>query len=337
MTLPGQMTVAALDGFGGPEVLVAEERAVPVPAAGEILIEVHAAGVNRPDVLQRLGSYHPPKGAPDWPGLEVAGRVAAVGEGATRFAIGDRVMALLPGGGYAEYATVAEGNALPIPANLNFVAAAGVPETFFTVWHNVFQRGRLTAGERFLVHGGTSGIGTTAIQLARSFGAEVFVTVGSEDKCEAAQTLGAQHAINYRNADFVEVVKQATDGHGIDLILDMVGGDYTPRTLLAAAEDGRIVQIAYLRGQNVALDLAPIMMKRLTLTGSTLRSRTVGFKATIAREIEEFVFPLFEDGSVAPLIDTVYPLEKAAEAHRHMDDDHIGKIVLTTRHHAAAA
>jgi NADPH:quinone reductase len=336
MTLPERMTVAALSGFGGPEVLVAEERPLPVPAAGEILIEVHAAGVNRPDVLQRLGAYHPPKGAPDWPGLEVAGRVAAVGEGASRFAIGDRVMALLPGGGYADYAVVAEGNALPIPGSLGFVAAAGVPETFFTVWHNVFQRGRLTRGERFLVHGGTSGIGTTAIQLARSFGAEVFVTVGSADKADAALALGAQHAVNYRDADFVEVVKQATDGHGVDLILDMVGGDYTPRNLQAAAEDGRIVQIAYLRGQTVALDLAPIMLKRLTLTGSTLRSRTVGFKATIARELEEFVFPLFEDGSVAPLIDTVYPLEKAADAHRHMDDDHIGKIILTTRHFVPA-
>jgi len=330
MNLPKQMTVAALEGFGGPEVLVAGERPLPVPGTGEILVAVHAAGVNRPDVLQRLGHYHPPKGAPDWPGLEVAGVVAARGEGASRFAVGDRVMALLPGGGYAEYATVDESNALPIPESLGFVEAAGVPETFFTVWHNVFQRGGLKAGERFLVHGGTSGIGTTAIQLARSFGAEVFVTVGSADKCAAALKLGAAHAINYRDADFVEVLRQAG---GADLILDMVGGDYTPRNLKAAAEDGRIVQIAYLRGQNVALDLAPIMMKRLTLTGSTLRERTVAFKATIARDLEEHVFPLFADGSVRPLIDTVYALDKAADAHRHMDDDHIGKIILTTRHH----
>ena len=330
MNLPEQMTVATLEGFGGPEVLVAGERPLPVPGTGEILVAVHAAGVNRPDVLQRLGHYHPPKGAPDWPGLEVAGVVAARGEGASRFAVGDRVMALLPGGGYAEYATVDESNALPIPESLGFVEAAGVPETFFTVWHNVFQRGGLKAGERFLVHGGTSGIGTTAIQLARSFGAEVFVTVGSADKCAAALKLGAAHAINYRDADFVEVLRQAG---GADLILDMVGGDYTPRNLKAAAEDGHIVQIAYLRGQNVALDLAPIMMKRLTLTGSTLRARTVAFKATIARDLEEHVFPLFADGSVRPLIDTVYALDKAADAHRHMDDDHIGKIILTTQHH----
>ena len=336
MTLPEKMTVVALAGFGGPEVLGPEERHLPVPAAGEVLIAVEAAGVNRPDVLQRLGHYHPPKGAPDWPGLEVAGTVAALGEGVTRFALGDRVMALLPGGGYAEYAVAVEGSVLPVPSGLSMVAAAGVPETFFTVWHNVFQRGRLVSGERFLVHGGTSGIGTTAIQLARSFGAEVFVTVGSADKCEAALGLGAQHAINYRDADFVEVVKQTTAGHGVDLILDMVGGDYTPRNLEAAAEEGRIVQIAWLRGQKVAIDLAPIMLKRLTLTGSTLRSRSASFKASIGREIEEFVFPLFADGSVTPLVDTVYPLEQAAAAHRHMDDDHIGKIILTTRHHVGA-
>ncbi|GGD29992.1 NAD(P)H-quinone oxidoreductase [Aureimonas glaciei] len=334
MALPATMTAIVLKGFGGPEVLVPEDRPVPRPGPGEILIEVHAAGVNRPDILQRMGAYPPPKGAPDWPGLEVAGRVAALGEGAGRFALGDEVMALLPGGGYAEYAVVAEDNALPVPTGLGLVEAAAVPETFFTVWHNVFQRGGLVAGERFLVHGGTSGIGTTAIQLAHRFGAEVFVTVGSPDKCAAALKLGARHAIDYRQEDFVAAIEAATGGKGIDVILDMVGGDYTARNLKIAAEDGRIVQIAFLRGQKVELDLQPIMIKRLTLTGSTLRARTVAFKASVARELEEKVWPLLTDGRVLPLIDTTYRLEDAAEAHRHMDVDHIGKIVLTTRHFA---
>jgi putative PIG3 family NAD(P)H quinone oxidoreductase len=332
MRVPETMTAVVLRGAGGPEVLVPEARPVPRPGPGQILIEVHAAGVNRPDVLQRMGAYPPPAGAPDWPGLEVAGRVAALGEGAGRFAVGDAVMALLPGGGYAEYAVVAEDNALPVPAGLSLVEAAGVPETFFTVWHNVFQRGGLVAGERFLVHGGTSGIGTTAIQLAHSFGAEVFVTVGSADKCAAAQNLGARHAIDYRKDDFVAAIKEATGGEGIDVILDMVGGDYTARNLAVAAVDGRIVQIAFLRGQKVEIDLQPIMVKRLTLTGSTLRARTVAFKASIARDLEDKVWPLLADGRVRPLIDTTYPLENAAEAHRHMDVDHIGKIILTTRH-----
>ncbi|BDA83552.1 NAD(P)H quinone oxidoreductase [Aureimonas sp. SA4125] len=334
MQLPDTMTAVVLRGAGGPEVLVPEARPRPRPAPGQILIEVHAAGVNRPDVLQRMGAYPAPKGAPDWPGLEVAGRVAALGEGGSRFALGDRVMALLPGGGYADYAAVAEENALPVPEGLSLVEAAGVPETFFTVWHNVFQRGGLVAGERFLVHGGTSGIGTTAIQLARSFGAEVYVTVGSPEKCAASLKLGAHHAINYRDEDFVEAIKAATGGQGIDVTLDMVGGDYTARNLAVAAEDGRIVQIAFLRGQAVEIDLQPIMMKRLTLTGSTLRARSVAFKASIARALEEKVWPLLADGSIRPLIDTIYPLENAAEAHRHMDDDHIGKIILTTRYFA---
>ena len=329
--LPDRMTAVTLQGAGGPEVLVPAERPLPSPKPGEILIEVYAAGVNRPDVLQRMGVYPPPSGAPDWPGLEVAGRVAALGEGTSRFALGDRVMALLPGGGYAEYAAVAEDNALPIPGALGFVEAAGVPETFFTVWHNVFQRGGLKAGESFLVHGGTSGIGTTAIQLAPSFGPDVSVTGGRAGKCQAALALGAQHAINYRDEDFVDAVRRATGGRGADLILDMVGGDYTPRNLAVAAEDGRIVQIAFLRGQKVEIDLQPIMQKRLTLTGSTLRSRSVAFKASIARELEERVFPLLEAGSVKPLIDTTYALDEAADAHRHMDEDHVGKIVLTTK------
>lgn len=334
MRLPETMTAIVLQGAGGPEVLVPEDMPVPRAGPGQILIEVHAAGVNRPDVLQRMGVYPPPAGAPEWPGLEVAGRVAALGEGAVRFALGDAVMALLPGGGYADYAVVAEDNALPVPAGLGLVEAAGVPETFFTVWHNVFQRGGLVAGERFLVHGGTSGIGTTAIQLAHRFGAEVFVTVGSAEKCDAALKLGAGHAINYRDEDFVAAIKTATGGEGIDVILDMVGGDYTPRNLAVAAADGRIVQIAFLRGQKVEIDLQPIMVKRLTLTGSTLRARSVAFKASIARDLEAKVWPLLADGSVRPLIDATYPLAEAAEAHRHMDADHIGKIILTTRHFA---
>lgn len=334
MRLPETMTAIVLQGAGGPEVLVPADMPVPRAGPGQILIEVHAAGVNRPDVLQRMGVYPPPAGAPEWPGLEVAGRVAALGEGAVRFALGDAVMALLPGGGYADYAVVAEDNALPVPAGLGLVEAAGVPETFFTVWHNVFQRGGLVAGERFLVHGGTSGIGTTAIQLAHRFGAEVFVTVGSAAKCDAALKLGAGHAINYRDEDFVAAIKTATGGEGIDVILDMVGGDYTPRNLAVAAADGRIVQIAFLRGQKVEIDLQPIMVKRLTLTGSTLRARSVAFKASIARDLEAKVWPLLADGSVRPLIDATYPLAEAVEAHRHMDADHIGKIILTTRHFA---
>lgn len=331
MGLPERMTAVVLDGFGGPEVLRPAERPVPAPRPGEILIEVHAAGVNRPDVLQRLGAYPAPKGAPDWPGLEVAGTVAARGEGASRFALGERVMALLPGGGYAEFATVDETNALPVPEALSLAEAAGVPETFFTVWHNVFQRGALVAGETFLVHGGTSGIGTTAIQLAAHFGAEVFATAGSGAKCDAALRLGARHAINYRQEDFVARVMDATDGRGADLILDMVGGDYVPRNLQAAAADGRIVQIAFLRGQKVEIDLSLIMQKRLTLTGSTLRPRSTAFKAAVAREVQLKVLPLLAAGTVKPLVEATYPLEKAGDAHRHMDADHVGKIILLTR------
>lgn len=330
MTFTREMTAVTISAPGGPEVLKPSRVAVPEAGEGQILIEVHAAGVNRPDVLQRLGAYPPPKGAPDWPGLEIAGTVAVVGDGCSRFHVGDRVMALLPGGGYAEYATVAEANALPIPESLGFVEAAAIPETFFTVWHNVFQRGGLKPGESFLVHGGTSGIGTTAIQLAAHRGAKVFATVGSRDKCEAAVRLGASAAINYREEDFGEALTRLTEGRGIDVTLDMVGGPYTATNLKIAAEDGRIVQIAFLKGQKVEIDLQPIMLKRLTLTGSTLRARSVEFKASVAREIEAEVFPLLESGKVKPLIDTVYPLEKAADAHRHMDDDHIGKIVLTT-------
>ncbi|UIJ70861.1 NAD(P)H-quinone oxidoreductase [Aurantimonas sp. HBX-1] len=328
--MTNEMTFVRCDGFGGPEVLKPGRRPVPEPAAGEILVEVAAAGVNRPDVLQRLGAYPPPPGAPDWPGLEIAGTVAAVGEGAGRFKPGDRVMGLVAGGGYAEYAVVAESNALPVPEGISLEEAACIPETFFTVWHNVFQRGGLKQGESFLVHGGTSGIGTTAIQLARAFGARVFATAGSDDKCRAAESLGAALCVNYRNGDFVEPLREAAGGRGIDVILDMVGGDYTNRNLKLAAEDGRIVQIAFLNGPKAEIDLALIMTKRLTLTGSTLRARPVAFKAGVARELEAKVWPLVADGGVRPLIEARYRLDQAAEAHRHMDEDHIGKIVLTT-------
>ncbi|HEX2018285.1 MAG TPA: NAD(P)H-quinone oxidoreductase [Aurantimonas sp.] len=327
--MTNEMTVMQLDGFGGPEVLKPGHRPVPQPGSGEIRVAVAAAGVNRPDVLQRLGVYPPPAGAPDWPGLEIAGTVDAVGDGATRYRVGDRVTALVPGGGYATYATVAEANALPVPKGMSLEEAAGIPETFFTVWHNVFQRGGLASGETFLVHGGTSGIGTTAIQLARAFGARVFATAGSDDKCRAAERLGAELCVNYRSGDFVPALSEATGGRGMDLILDMVGGDYTNRNLKLAAEDGRIVQIAFLKGPKVEIDLNLVMRKRLTLTGSTLRARSVAFKAQIARELEKHVWPLLADGTVRPLIEARYRLDQAAEAHRHMDEDHIGKIVLT--------
>jgi len=319
------MRVVALAGHGGPEVLRVERRPVPVPGPGEVLIRVEAAGVNRPDVLQRLGHYPPPKGAPDWPGLEVAGTVEAVGEGAGRLGPGERVAALLPGGGYAEFALAPEGSVLPVPDGLDAVHAAAIPETFFTVWHNVFQRGGLKSGERFLVHGGTSGIGTVAIQLAHARGARVATTVGGPDKAEAARQLGAELAIDYRREDFVEALRA---WGGVDVVLDMVGGDYANRNLQVAAVDGRIVQIAFLRGQRAEIDLGLVMTKRLQLTGSTLRARDAGFKAELAAELEREVWPLLAAGHVAPLIDAVYPFSEAAEAHRHMDRDHIGKIVL---------
>jgi NADPH:quinone reductase len=321
-----EMDVVGIEGAGGgPEVLRLRREPIPRPRTGEVLIRVEAAGVNRPDVLQRLGHYPPPKGAPDWPGLEVAGTVEAVGESSGRYRAGDRVMALLPGGGYARFAIAPEGSVLPIPGDLDAVHAAAIPETFFTVWHNVFQRGGLQSGERLLVHGGTSGIGTVAIQLARARGARVATTVGGPEKVEAALRLGAELAIDYRREDFVERLRS---WGGVDLTLDMVGGDYTARNLQVAAPDGRIVQIAYLRGQRAEIDLGLVMTKRLTLTGSTLRARDVAFKAQLAAELEREVWPLLANGTVKPLIDTVYPFSKAAEAHRHMDDDHIGKIVL---------
>jgi putative PIG3 family NAD(P)H quinone oxidoreductase len=304
-------------------------RRVPQPAAGEILIRVRAAGVNRPDVQQRLGAYAPPPGASDLPGLEAAGEVAAVGPGGSAWSVGDPVCALLPGGGYAEYALTHQDHALPVPRGMGMVKAAALCETFFTVWSNVFGRGRLAAGESFLVHGGSSGIGTTAIQLARVRGARVFATAGSEEKCRACRALGAELAINYREADFVAAVRDATDGRGVDVILDMVGGDYLPRDVRALAMDGRLVMIAHPGGPKVELNFAQVMVKRLTITGSTLRPQSVEAKARIAAALRREVWPLLNAGRIAPVIDRVYPLEAAAEAHARMESSaHVGKIIL---------
>lgn len=328
--LPDSMTAVAIQEPGGPEVLRVEERPLPQPGPGEILIRVAAAGVNRPDVLQRMGAYPPPPGASDLPGLEVSGEVVACGEGAGRHAIGSRVTALAPGGGYAAYCKVPEGHALPVPEGLTLVEAAAVPETFFTVWTNVFDRSGLAGGERFLVHGGTSGIGTTAIQLAKAFGAEVFTTVGSEEKAAAARKLGADHAINYREQVFEKAILEITSGKGVDVILDMVGGDYVERNWKAAAADGRICQIATLNGVSENVNFSRLMVKRLTHTGSTLRPRSDSFKTAIADSLLARVWPLIESGQVRPVMDSVFPLSQAAEAHRRMESsDHIGKIVLT--------
>ncbi len=328
-TLPDEMTAIAISEPGGPLVLKPERRPLPVPGPGEILIRVRAAGVNRPDVLQRKGAYPPPPGASDLPGLEASGEVAAVGEAVTRWRVGDAVAALTPGGGYAEYVAVHESNALPVPAGFTFTEAAALPETFFTVWHNVFQRGGLEAGETFLVHGGSSGIGTTAIQLAAAFGAKVFATAGSAEKCAACTRLGAGRAINYREEDFVRVVKEETGGEGVDVILDMVGGDYVSRNYAAAAVEGRIVQIATLGGAQATTDVARLMVKRLTHTGSTLRPRSVAFKAEIAAALEAKVWPLLADRKIAPVMDMIFPLREAWRAHERMEEgDHIGKIVL---------
>lgn len=314
---------------GGPEVLVPTSRAMPTASDNQLLIKVAAAGVNRPDCLQRQGAYPPPPGASDIPGLEIAGEVVAMGKAASRFKIGDKICALVPGGGYAEFCVVDETNALPAPNGLTMNEAAAIPETFFTVWHNVFQRGGLKAGESFLVHGGTSGIGTTAIQLAKAFGAKVFATAGSEAKCAAMRDLGADLAINYKQSDFVDAIKEETGGKGVDLILDMVGGDYITRNYQAAAIEGRIVQIAFLNGRKAEVDFSLLMMKRLTHTGSTLRARDIAFKAVIASELRQHVWPLLNERTVLPVMDSIYPMEQAAAAHQRMEDgDHIGKIVL---------
>ncbi len=330
MPLPDQMKAIAIREPGGPQVLVATEIARPEPAHGEILIRVEAAGVNRPDMFQRMGLYPPPPGAPLTPGLEVAGEVAAVGPGATLWRLGDRVCALLGGGGYAQYATVHESHALPIPKGFTAVEAAALPETFFTVWTNVFERGGLTAGESFLVHGGSSGIGTTAIQLARVFGARVFATAGSAAKCAACRDLGAEAAIDYREQDFVAEAKKLTGGRGVDVILDMVGGDYIARNIEAAAQDGRIVSIAFLNGSTAEVNFMPVMLKRLTLTGSTLRARGIEEKAALTRALGEKVWPLLDAGRVRPRIDATFPLAEASKAHALMEKgSHVGKIVLT--------
>jgi NADPH2:quinone reductase len=310
--------------------LVPEQRPVPVPGAGEILVKVAAAGVNRPDVMQRQGLYPPPAGASDIPGLEIAGTVAAFGPQAARWKIGDRVMALVSGGGYAEYCAAHESHAIAIPDNLSFTEASAIPETFFTVWHNVFERGGLKSGETLLVHGGTSGIGTAAIQLAKAFGARVITTAGSVEKCEAARKLGAEVAVNYKTEDFVKETKEATGDKGADLILDMVGGDYIARNYEAAAVEGRIVQIAFQGSPKATVDFRRIMLKRLHHTGSTLRARSVPDKAAIATAVTEKVLPLIASGRVRPVMDSSFPLAEAAAAHARMESSvHIGKIVLT--------
>jgi NADPH2:quinone reductase len=326
---PTHMTVIGIKAPGGPEMLVPEQRPVPSPGADEILVKVAASGVNRPDVMQRLGLYPPPPGAPDVPGLEIAGEVVAAGPGATRWKIGDRVMALVIGGGYAEYCLAHESHALPL-SGLSMVEAGALPETLFTVWHNVFERGGLKPGETLLVHGGTSGIGTVAIQLAKALGARVIATAGSAEKCDACRKLGADTAINYKTADFVAATKAATGDRGADVILDMVGGDYIARNYEAAAVEGRIVQIAFMGSAKATVDFRRIMLKRLHHTGSTLRARSVADKGAIARAVEATALPLIVAGQVRPVIDKTFPLAEAAAAHALMESSlHIGKIVLT--------
>jgi NADPH:quinone reductase len=330
MQIPAEMRAVEIKQPGGPEVLVPARRPVPKPGKGEVLIRVAAAGVNRPDVLQRQGAYAPPPGAPDLPGLEVAGEIVATGPDTARWTVGDKVTALVAGGGYAEFCVAPAPQCLPIPGKVGMVEAAGLPETFFTVWTNVFERGRLKAGESFLVHGGSSGIGTTAIQLASRSGARVFTTAGSPDKCSKCKELGASVAINYRTEDFVQVIERETDAKGIDLILDMVGGDYINRNLRCLAVEGRLVQIAFLQGAKAEVNFGSMMMKRQTITGSTLRPRSVAEKGAIARALEEKVWPLLAAGEVRALIHATFPLEQAAEAHRLMESSaHVGKIVLT--------
>jgi putative PIG3 family NAD(P)H quinone oxidoreductase len=314
---------------GGPEVLVPVERPRPDAAAGDVLIKVAAAGVNRPDVLQRRGRYPPPPGASDIPGLEVAGTIAAIGDGVSAWHVGDEVCALVAGGGYAEYCVAPAPQCLPVPRRLDLIAAAAIPETFFTVWTNVFERGRLKPGESILVHGGSSGIGTTAIQLARALGSRVFATAGSAAKCEACEALGAEVCVNYRDTDFVAVVKERSGGRGVDVVLDMVGGEYVPRNLDVLATDGRLVQIGTLGGATASINVGVVMVRRLTITGSTLRARPVADKAVIALAVRDRVWPLLESGAVKPIVHATFPLRDAAAAHRLMESSaHIGKIVL---------
>ncbi|MES2494948.1 MAG: NAD(P)H-quinone oxidoreductase [Pseudomonadota bacterium] len=325
---PDWMTAIDPEGKGGPEILVPLRRPVPRPGRDQVLIRVAAAGVNRPDVAQRKGAYPPPPGAPSILGLEVSGQVVALGEGALPEMLGQSVCALVAGGGYAEYVVADVGLCLPVPNTLSMVEAAAIPETLFTVWSNVYERAYAADGDRLLVHGGTSGIGTMAILLGRIFQVEVIVTAGSDEKCAAACKLGAAHAINYRTQDYVAEVARITDGKGVDIVLDMVGGDYLPRNLDCMAEDGRHVSIAVLGGAKAEIPIWKIMQKRLMLTGSTLRPRSTAFKSAVADEIASVVWPHVEEGRLKPVIDATFPLAEAADAHRRLDEDHIGKVVL---------
>jgi NADPH2:quinone reductase len=315
---------------GGPEALQLADRPKPIPATGEVLIKVAAAGVNRPDVAQRKGSYPPPPGAPqDIPGLEIAGTIEAIGDGVTRWQIGDKVCALIIGGGYAEYCAVPAGQCLPVPGNLTFIEAASLPETFFTVWSNVFDRGQLQPGESLLVHGGSSGIGVTAIQMAKALGSTVYVTAGSDEKCRFCEDLGATKAINYQTENFKDEINKLTNGKGVNVVLDMIGGDYTPDNLQALTNDGRLVMINSMKGKNVQVDLSIVMRKRLVITGSMLRSREVEFKSAIARALEKHIWPLLASGKIKPVIHQVFDIGHAADAHELMESSaHIGKIVL---------
>ena len=328
MTLPATMTAIAISRPGGPDVLVAEQRPLPQPGPGEVLVKVAAAGVNRPDISQREGRYPPPPGASDLPGLEIAGEVVALGEGVTAWKLGDQVCALAHGGGYAQYCAVHESHALPVPKGLSMVEAAALPETFFTVWVNVFDMAGLKAGEWLLIHGGSSGIGTTAIMLAKAFGAKVIVTAGSDEKCDACRKLGADAAINYKTTDFVPAVKEITGGHGADVILDMVGGPYVERNHQCAAMDGRVTQIAMMQGSKV--DLRFMSQRRIRHMGSTLRPRTVPQKGAIAAALREKVWPLIEAGQIRPVMDSTFALADASKAHERLEtSQHIGKVVLT--------
>lgn len=331
--MPATMQAVEISRPGGPEVLRPAMRPVPAPGAGEVVIQVHTAGVNRPDCLQRAGSYSPPPGASDLPGLEVSGTIAAIGPGVDQWAVGDAVCALTPGGGYAQFCATPAAHCLPVPAGLDLAQAASLPETFFTVWINVFERAALQPGETLLVQGGASGIGVTAIQMARAFGNRVFVTAGSPEKCAACEKLGAERAINYRTEDFVAIAKALTGGKGVDVILDMVGGDYVPRELKVLATDGRLSIIAFLGGTKASLDMGDILYRRLTITGSTLRPRNIEYKARIARALRERVWPLVESGKIAPVIHATFPLERAADAHAMMESGaHIGKLLLRVSH-----
>lgn len=328
--LPEMMKCVEISAPGPADVLKPVMRPVPRPAAGQVLIKVAAAGINRPDVLQRQGAYPAPPGASDLPGLEVAGTVASVGEGVTLWSVGDEVCALVPGGGYAEYAISDARHCLRVPKGLDMVQAASLPETFFTVWHNVFERGALKAGERFLVHGGAGGIGTTAIQMAKALGATVFATAGGAAKCQACRDLGADYAIDYNAQDFVEEVKSLTGGKGANVILDMVGGEYIARNIKALAADGRLVNIAFMKGSVAEVNFMPMMLKRLTLTGSTLRPQSDDAKARMADALADIVWPLIESGNIKSVVHASFPLENAAQAHGLMESNtHIGKIVLT--------